>query len=85
MTPGSGEHGGGHEQEQEGDEGLRVLAVHVRADDQDQHHADGQTAERPAVGEHLHRRAQAQPADRGQHDDEDQDVVENVHVRPIRS
>ena len=85
MTPGRGEHGCGHEQEQQGDEGLGVLPADMRADEQDQHHADGQAAERPAVGEHLHRRSQPQPADGGQDDDQDQDVIENVHVRAAQT
>ena len=81
VPAGGGEHRGGHEQEQEGDEGLGVLAAHVGTDEQDQDDPDGQTAQRPPVREDLHSRSQPQPTDRGREDDHDQDVVESVHVR----
>ena len=79
LAPGRGEHGRGHEKQEEGDDRLGVLAAKVRADDQDEDHPEREAAQAASVGEDLHRRPPAQPAERGRQDDDDEDDVEGVH------
>ncbi len=70
-------------QEDERDERLRELAVHVRVDEDDQDGPEHQAEEEAAEGDQLDRGAEPEPAGRGERHQHDDHSVEDVHLAGV--